>query len=190
MKKRFLSILIALCLATQFVPTTALAAQAEAVGNTPAAADVADESDLGADQGAVLGEDQDGLADDEAQALGDQDVESLADDKANRALETSASTEVDQGVEADQADVDLQTDNAAIAAVYPIQVTSPPSLFLPRSPMAISTASAATPTVPTIPMTKLNGWNGIAAPAFPLARVTITLRPTSPFLAPGHVAAM
>lgn len=117
MKKRFLSILIALCLATQFVPTTALAAQAEAVGNTPAAADVADESDLGADQGAVLGEDQDGLADDEAQALGDQDVESLADDKANRALETSASTEVDQGVEADQADVDLQTDNAAIAAV-------------------------------------------------------------------------
>ena len=79
MKKRFLSILIALCLATQFVPTTALAAQAEAVGNTPAAADVVAESDLGADQDAVLGEDQD--------------------------------------TEAEQADVDPQANDSAIAAV-------------------------------------------------------------------------
>ncbi len=117
MRKRLLSILLALCLVTQFVPTTTLAAQAEAVGNTPATADVVDESDLDADQDSVLGEGQDNLADDEAQTPGDQDAESQVDDKANQTPEASASAEVDQDAEADQADVDPQANDSAIAAV-------------------------------------------------------------------------
>ena len=61
MKKRFLSILLALCMATQFVPTAALAAQSDAVGNGTATALVDAETEQGSDQGAGDGENETAL---------------------------------------------------------------------------------------------------------------------------------
>ena len=61
MKKRFLSILLALCMATQFVPTAALAAQSDVVGNGTITALVATETEQGSDQGAGDGDNETAL---------------------------------------------------------------------------------------------------------------------------------
>ena len=61
MKKRFLSILLALCMATQFVPTAALAAQSDAVGNGTATALVDAATEQGSDQGAGDGDNETAL---------------------------------------------------------------------------------------------------------------------------------
>ena len=73
MKKRFLSILLALCMVTQFVPTAALAAQPDAVSNGTTTAMSTTETEQGPDQVADDGED--GTADNEGQTLNDEAIE-------------------------------------------------------------------------------------------------------------------
>ncbi len=100
MKKRLLSILLALCMVTQFMPATALAEQAKAASNALASQEVSASADSGTDQSA----NQDAI---DGQGSADSDGQTTD----GQGAKTST------GNDADQAGVDPQADSSAVSAV-------------------------------------------------------------------------